>query len=165
MLKVKATDQDEGINAEITYSFKTLRGIGNMFVLDHQSGEIKSNGPIDFEISSSYTISVEAKDGGGMTSECKIILDIVDENDNAPEVVFIRDPGPWTRSSRPGMPAAGRAWAGLGWAGLGWGEQTKMVVALTTTPIGSQGLPHVPTNLLSDWVSHAPLWDSVSSGS
>ena len=59
-----------------------------MFVLDHQSGEIKSNDPIDFEISSSYTISIEAKDGGGMTGECKIILDIVDENDNAPEVVF-----------------------------------------------------------------------------
>ncbi|XP_017905732.1 PREDICTED: protocadherin gamma-B5 isoform X20 [Capra hircus] len=102
VLKVKATDQDEGINAEITYSFKTLRGIGNMFVLDHQSGEIKSNGPIDFEISSSYTISIEAKDGGGMTSECKIILDIVDENDNAPEVVFTSVSSSITENAEPG---------------------------------------------------------------
>ncbi|XP_037364997.1 protocadherin gamma-B5 isoform X35 [Talpa occidentalis] len=88
ILKVTATDQDEGINAEITYSFKTLRDIGNMFVLDHQSGEIKSKGPMDFEIRSSYTISIEAKDGGGMATECKITVEILDENDNAPEVVF-----------------------------------------------------------------------------
>ncbi|MXQ90943.1 hypothetical protein E5288_WYG005458 [Bos mutus] len=102
VLKVKATDQDEGISAEITYSFKTLRGIGNMFVLDHQSGEIKSNDPIDFEISSSYTISIEAKDGGGMTGECKIILDIVDENDNAPEVVFTSVSSSITEDAEPG---------------------------------------------------------------
>ncbi|XP_053768337.1 protocadherin gamma-B2 isoform X17 [Desmodus rotundus] len=88
VLKVTATDQDEGVNAEITYSFKVLGDVGNMFMLDHQSGEIKSKDPIDFEISSSYTISIEAKDGGGMATECKIVLEILDENDNAPEVVF-----------------------------------------------------------------------------
>ncbi|XP_006866316.1 PREDICTED: protocadherin gamma-B1-like [Chrysochloris asiatica] len=89
VLMVTATDLDEGLNAEITYSFKTLRDdIGNMFMLDHQSGEIKSKDLIDFEISSSYTMSIEAKDGGGMAAECKIILDILDENDNAPDVVF-----------------------------------------------------------------------------
>jgi hypothetical protein len=89
VLKVTATDQDEGINAEITYSFKSLGDdIGNKFMLDHQNGEIKSKGPIDFESRSSYTMSMEAKDGGGMTTECKIILEILDENDNIPEVVF-----------------------------------------------------------------------------
>ncbi|KAM5301581.1 protocadherin gamma-B7 isoform 23-T24 [Glossophaga mutica] len=88
VLKVTATDQDEGINAEITYSFKILGDVGNMFMLDHQSGEVKSKNPIDFEISSSYTINIEAKDGGGMATECKILLEILDENDNAPEVVF-----------------------------------------------------------------------------
>jgi hypothetical protein len=83
VLKVTATDQDEGINAEITYSFKSLGDdIGNKFMLDHQNGEIKSKGPIDFESRSSYTMSMEAKDGGGMTTECKIILEILDENDN-----------------------------------------------------------------------------------
>ncbi|XP_015979616.2 protocadherin gamma-B1 isoform X17 [Rousettus aegyptiacus] len=88
VLKVTATDQDEGINAEINYSFRTLGDVGNMFMLDRRSGEIKSKGPIDFEISSSYIMSIEAKDGGGMATECKIILEVLDENDNAPEVVF-----------------------------------------------------------------------------
>uniref|UniRef100_A0A8C4PS39 Cadherin domain-containing protein n=1 Tax=Equus asinus TaxID=9793 RepID=A0A8C4PS39_EQUAS len=102
VLKVTATDQDEGINAEITYSFKTLRDIGNKFMLDHQSGEIKSKDPIDFEISSSYTMSIEAKDGGGMAAECKIILEIVDENDNTPEVVFTSVSSSITEDAEPG---------------------------------------------------------------
>ncbi|XP_032192301.1 protocadherin gamma-B1 isoform X31 [Mustela erminea] len=103
VLKVTAIDQDEGINAEITYSFKTLRDFGNMFMLDHQNGEIKSKGPIDFEISSSYTMSIEAKDGGGMATECKIIIEILDENDNAPEVIFTSVSNSITEDAEHGM--------------------------------------------------------------
>nr|XP_019594561.1 PREDICTED: protocadherin gamma-B2-like [Rhinolophus sinicus] len=106
VLKVTATDQDEGINAEITYSFKTLRDVGNVFMLDHQSGEIKSKDPIDFETSSSYTMNIEAKDGGGMASECKIILEILDENDNAPEVVFTSVSSSITEDAEPGTAIA-----------------------------------------------------------
>ncbi|XP_012412301.1 protocadherin gamma-B2-like [Trichechus manatus latirostris] len=103
VIMVTATDQDEGVNAEITYSFKTLRDdVGNMFMLDHQSGEIKSRDLIDFEISSSYTMNIEAKDGGGMATECKIILDILDENDNAPDVVFTSVASSITEDAEPG---------------------------------------------------------------
>ncbi|XP_037658065.1 protocadherin gamma-B2-like [Choloepus didactylus] len=103
VLKVTATDQDEGANAEITYSFKMLRDdIGNMFMLDHESGEIKSRDPIDFEISSSYTMTIEAKDGGGMAAECKIVLEILDENDNAPDVVFTSVASSITEDTEPG---------------------------------------------------------------
>lgn len=55
-------------NAEITYSFKTLRDNGNMNMQDDQSGEVKLKDPIDFEISSSYTMSIESKDGGDMAT-------------------------------------------------------------------------------------------------
>ncbi|XP_020137855.2 protocadherin gamma-B1 isoform X14 [Microcebus murinus] len=103
VLKVTATDQDEGVNAEITYSFKSLRDdIGNIFMLDHQSGEIKSRDSIDFETSKSYTMNIEAKDGGGMTSECKIILEILDENDNTPDVVFTSVTSSITEDAEPG---------------------------------------------------------------
>ncbi|XP_006777020.1 PREDICTED: protocadherin gamma-B2 isoform X8 [Myotis davidii] len=102
VLKVTATDQDEGINADITYSLKTPGDVGSMFTLDHQSGEIKSKNPIDFEISSSYTIIMEAKDGGGMATKCKIILEILDENDNAPEVVFTSVSSSITEDAEPG---------------------------------------------------------------
>ncbi|XP_004875614.1 protocadherin gamma-B2-like, partial [Heterocephalus glaber] len=103
MLQVTAIDQDEGANAEITYSFKSLRdGIGNKFILDHKNGEIKSKDPIDFEINRSYTMSIEAKDGGGMATECKIILEILDENDNVPEVIFTSVSSSITEDAEPG---------------------------------------------------------------
>ncbi|XP_033621321.1 protocadherin gamma-B2-like [Fukomys damarensis] len=104
VLQVTATDQDEGINAEITYSFKSLRdGIGNKFILDPNNGEVKSKDPIDFEIRRSYTMSIEARDGGGMGTECKIILEILDENDNVPEVVFTSVSSSITEVAEPGM--------------------------------------------------------------
>nr|XP_012996334.1 protocadherin gamma-B2 isoform X15 [Cavia porcellus] len=103
VLKVTATDEDEGINAEITYSFKSLRdGIGEKFILDHKNGEIKSKDLIDFEISRSYTMSIEAKDGGGMATECKVVLEILDENDNVPEVVFTSVSSSITEDAEPG---------------------------------------------------------------
>ncbi|XP_043837806.1 protocadherin gamma-B5 isoform X18 [Dromiciops gliroides] len=89
VLRVLATDKDEGINAEITYFFKTtVDNALNIFHLDHKSGEIKTQGHLDFEDTESYTLSVGARDGGGMAAECKVILKILDENDNQPEVTF-----------------------------------------------------------------------------
>ncbi|XP_058142014.1 protocadherin gamma-B2 isoform X25 [Dasypus novemcinctus] len=103
VLKVIAIDLDEGTNAEITYSFKMLpEDLGNMFMIDHRSGEIKTRGPIDFEISSSYIMNVEAQDGGGMTAECKVILEILDENDNAPDVIFTSVVSSITEDAEPG---------------------------------------------------------------
>lgn len=39
-----------------------------MNMQDDQSGEVKLKDPIDFEISSSYTMSIESKDGGDMAT-------------------------------------------------------------------------------------------------
>uniref|UniRef100_A0A7N4V541 Protocadherin gamma subfamily C, 3 n=1 Tax=Sarcophilus harrisii TaxID=9305 RepID=A0A7N4V541_SARHA len=89
VVRVLATDKDEGINAEITYFFKTTADNAlNIFHLDHKSGQIKTQGHLDFENTESYTLSVGARDGGGLASECEVILEILDENDNHPEVTF-----------------------------------------------------------------------------
>lgn len=107
MLKVKATDQDEGVNAEVTYSFKSVGdNMRNKFTLDHQNGEIKSEGPIDFETRRTYAMSIEAKDGGGMATECKVIIEILDENDNAPEAVFTSVSNSITENAEPGTVVA-----------------------------------------------------------
>ncbi|XP_021082326.2 protocadherin gamma-B1 isoform X18 [Mesocricetus auratus] len=107
VLKVMATDQDEGVNAEVTYSFKSLGDdIRNKFILDHQSGEIRSEGPIDFETKRTYTMSIEAKDGGGMATECKVTVEILDENDNAPEVVFTSVSNSIPEDAEPGTVVA-----------------------------------------------------------
>ncbi|XP_028633774.1 protocadherin gamma-B1 isoform X11 [Grammomys surdaster] len=107
VLTVMATDQDEGVNAEITYSFKSLgEDIRNKFILDHQNGEIKSKGPIDFETKRIYTMNIEAKDGGGMATECKVVIEILDENDNAPEVVLASVSNSITEDAEPGTVVA-----------------------------------------------------------
>ncbi|XP_032951860.1 protocadherin gamma-B3 isoform X10 [Rhinolophus ferrumequinum] len=89
VLRVMATDLDEGINAEITYAFiNTDKAVRQLFKLDSKTGEVTIGGGLDFEERESYTIGVEAKDGGRHTAHCKIQIDILDENDNAPEITL-----------------------------------------------------------------------------
>jgi hypothetical protein len=83
VLQVTATDQDEGINSEITYSFYSA---GQVFGLNPKSGEITTQKTIDFEEIKEYSIVVEGRDGGGLVAQCTVEINIQDENDNTPEV-------------------------------------------------------------------------------
>ncbi|XP_076993351.1 protocadherin gamma-B6 isoform X4 [Tamandua tetradactyla] len=88
VLRVSATDQDEGVNAEINYYFRSIaQSTRHVFSLDEKTGMIKNNQSLDFEDVQRYTMEVEAKDGGGISSQCKVIIDILDENDNSPEII------------------------------------------------------------------------------
>ncbi|KAM5214028.1 protocadherin gamma-B1 isoform 22-T22 [Hipposideros larvatus] len=90
VLQVKATDQDEGIHAEITYAFLNAPvSTSLLFNLNPNTGDITTNGTLDFEETNRYMLAVEAKDGGVHTAHCSVQIDIVDENDNAPEVTFM----------------------------------------------------------------------------
>ncbi|XP_063088330.1 protocadherin gamma-B1 isoform X16 [Cavia porcellus] len=90
VLQVVATDQDEGINAEITYAFLNApTSTSFLFNLNPNTGDITTNGTLDFEERSRYILGVEAKDGGVHTAHCNVQIEIVDENDNAPEVTFV----------------------------------------------------------------------------
>ncbi|XP_069057826.1 protocadherin gamma-B1-like [Pleurodeles waltl] len=89
VVRLEASDDDEGSNAQITYSFSSIsnnaRGIFN---IDPSSGEITIKGLVDFEETASYTMVVEAKDGGGLFAHCTVNVQIIDENDNAPEIIL-----------------------------------------------------------------------------
>nr|XP_021520644.1 LOW QUALITY PROTEIN: protocadherin gamma-B1-like [Aotus nancymaae] len=90
VLRVMATDQDEGINAEITYAFlNSPISTSLFFSLNPNTGDITTNGILDFEETSRYVLGVEAKDGGVHTAHCNVQIEIVDENDNAPEVTLM----------------------------------------------------------------------------
>ncbi|XP_007937286.2 protocadherin gamma-B3-like [Orycteropus afer afer] len=92
LLKVMATDPDEGVNAEIAYAFINIgEAVRQLFKLDSKTGELTTGGALDFEKRESYTLGVEAKDGGHHTTRCKIQIDILDENDNAPEIILASD--------------------------------------------------------------------------
>uniref|UniRef100_A0A8C6T3I0 Cadherin domain-containing protein n=1 Tax=Neogobius melanostomus TaxID=47308 RepID=A0A8C6T3I0_9GOBI len=83
VLQVSATDADEGVNGDVTY-YLGHRSKNEIFSIDSQSGEIRVNGPIDFEEKQSFEMTVEAKDGLGLKSYGKVTIDVTDINDNAP---------------------------------------------------------------------------------
>ncbi|XP_056132805.1 protocadherin gamma-A11-like [Lampris incognitus] len=90
VITVSATDADEGVNGEVTYELDhVLDESRNAFSLNQKTGEVRVNGPIDYEEESSYEIRISAKDGLGLASYSTLIIDITDVNDNTP-VIFIQ---------------------------------------------------------------------------
>ncbi|XP_061581259.1 protocadherin alpha-7-like isoform X12 [Cololabis saira] len=90
VIQVNATDLDIGLNGEIVYSFGNevnLR-IKELFSIDENTGEVTIRGPIDFEKSTSYEIDIQASDKGPvpLTSDKSVIINILDVNDNSPEI-------------------------------------------------------------------------------
>ncbi|XP_053321581.1 protocadherin gamma-B1-like isoform X11 [Spea bombifrons] len=104
VLYVNATDQDEGINSQITYSFGINSGksIIDMFTIHPTKGEIKTNVALDFETTRNYEMSIQAKDGGGLVAHCQVLIEILDENDNAPEISITMLSSPIPEDSSPG---------------------------------------------------------------
>ncbi|XP_065063594.1 protocadherin Fat 4-like isoform X2 [Rhopilema esculentum] len=85
VITVRATDKDDGSNSEISFEFKAGSQI-SQFSLDANSGVIKVSGPLDYEVSTRYTLSVVAKDKGDtpLSSEARVIVDVIDVSDNTP---------------------------------------------------------------------------------
>ncbi|XP_078145411.1 protocadherin gamma-A11-like [Centroberyx gerrardi] len=90
VVTVSATDADEGVNGEVTYEFSRIsERAKKVFSLNSKTGEIKVIGPIDFESDSKYEMRIDAKDGYGLSSDSKVMIDITDVNDNAP-VIYLK---------------------------------------------------------------------------
>ncbi|XP_019342634.1 protocadherin alpha-C2 isoform X6 [Alligator mississippiensis] len=92
VVRLNASDPDEGSNGEVLYSFSsyTPQKVRQLFSVDPHSGEVRVNGTLDYEEASSYEIYVQATDRGpvSMVGHCKVLVNIVDANDNTPEVVL-----------------------------------------------------------------------------
>ncbi|XP_054698252.1 protocadherin alpha-6-like [Grus americana] len=90
VIRVNATDLDEGTNRNISYSLQHLfpKDGKDVFGIDRNSGEIRLRGDIDFEDVGLYRLQVDAADQGNppLSGHCKVVVDVLDVNDNAPEV-------------------------------------------------------------------------------
>ncbi|XP_031468021.1 protocadherin alpha-7-like, partial [Phasianus colchicus] len=88
-LQLKATDKDEGMNQEVYYAFTDTipEEVKELFIIDGISGEIRTAGELDFEDVRSFDLEIEARDKGipPLSGHCKVLLQVVDVNDNAPE--------------------------------------------------------------------------------
>ncbi|NWV79771.1 PCDGH protein, partial [Dasyornis broadbenti] len=90
VLNVSASDADAGTNAHITYGFgKMPSKLLHKFVVDAESGTITLKKALDFEDTRGYTLLVEATDAGGLVAHCKVEVEVLDVNDNAPEITIL----------------------------------------------------------------------------
>nr|XP_015830848.2 protocadherin alpha-3 [Nothobranchius furzeri] len=90
LLTVSAADADDGLNKEIVYSLnsKDQDHVLQMFEIDSETGTIRVKGNIDFELNPAFEIRVQATDRGQppLTAQCKVLVEVVDVNDNAPDI-------------------------------------------------------------------------------
>lgn len=90
VLVVSATDNDVGINAQITYSLgdelSTSSEHVNEFAINAQTGAIVTTKPLDREAMSGYLLTVTARDGGNppLSDTTDIEISVSDVNDNFP---------------------------------------------------------------------------------
>uniref|UniRef100_A0A4W6ED21 Cadherin domain-containing protein n=1 Tax=Lates calcarifer TaxID=8187 RepID=A0A4W6ED21_LATCA len=84
---VSASDADHGLNGKIMYLItNTLDDVRHMFKVNEDNGEVRLIGRLDYEKKRNYQINVRARDNGGLTDSCKVIVDLVDINDNEPTI-------------------------------------------------------------------------------
>ncbi|XP_047190617.1 protocadherin gamma-A11-like [Scophthalmus maximus] len=107
IIGVNATDADSGSNGVVTYAFSNLKGnVANMFTIDKNTGTITVSGQIDYEKDKKHEIRIEAKDQGGLTDLSKVIIDIVDVNDNAPIISVMSFSSPLSEDAPVGSTVA-----------------------------------------------------------
>ncbi|XP_030002146.1 protocadherin alpha-3-like [Sphaeramia orbicularis] len=87
---LNATDADEGTNSEIIYSLrsKDQDHILDIFKIDPETGIISVKGKIDYEERKAFEIRVEARDKAQppLSAHSKVLVEVIDVNDNAPEI-------------------------------------------------------------------------------
>ncbi|KAJ0070269.1 hypothetical protein NL108_007605 [Boleophthalmus pectinirostris] len=92
VLRVHAFDPDDGVNGEVTYAFAD--GLSpearKLFNIDFYTGDVTLKSPVDYEKRKSYELNIKASDLGdnSLSSSCKVFIDVVDVNDNAPEIII-----------------------------------------------------------------------------
>ncbi|XP_060936058.1 protocadherin gamma-C5-like [Limanda limanda] len=96
IINLTAKDIDEGPNGEVEYSFgtHTPETVLSMFNLDSLTGEIRLAGQLDFETNENFEIDICAKDKGAprMEGRCTVHIEVVDVNDNAPNIFLTSQP-------------------------------------------------------------------------
>ncbi|XP_039872132.1 protocadherin beta-16-like [Simochromis diagramma] len=87
---VSASDKDIGSNRELSYLISTSKRIlSELFNINPKTGEIILVGEIDYEKANSYQIDIEVVDSGGLSDSAKVIVDLIDVNDNSPQINIV----------------------------------------------------------------------------
>ncbi|NXG06725.1 PCDG9 protein, partial [Sakesphorus luctuosus] len=123
VLRVRATDADWGQNARVRYRLSEGRvrdlPLSSYVSVQAETGALYALRSFDYEEVREVELWVRAEDGGSpaLSSNVSVRLLIVDENDNAPQVLYPPPPPP----------------AGAGWAGVELAPRSSEPGALVLT--------------------------------
>ncbi|XP_054872493.1 protocadherin gamma-A11-like isoform X43 [Amphiprion ocellaris] len=99
---VSASDADNGLNGKITYTItNTLDDVRHTFEINEDNGEVRLIGRLDYEKKKHFQINVRARDNGGLTDTCKVMVDVVDINDNEPTIKIMSKSTVISESANP----------------------------------------------------------------
>uniref|UniRef100_A0A5F9DS15 Protocadherin beta 5 n=1 Tax=Oryctolagus cuniculus TaxID=9986 RepID=A0A5F9DS15_RABIT len=88
VVKVSARDSDAGAYGRVAYALFQGDEGAQPFVIDEVTGEIRLKGALDFETTRGYSVEIIATDGGGLSGKCTVAVEVLDVNDNAPELTM-----------------------------------------------------------------------------
>ncbi|XP_051869359.1 protocadherin beta-15-like isoform X11 [Pristis pectinata] len=92
IITLNASDLDDGSNGEITYSLSGHNSgkFREIFDVNSRTGEIRLKGHLDYEENEFFEINVQAIDNGPypMPQHCAVLVDVIDVNDNAPDLTL-----------------------------------------------------------------------------
>ncbi|XP_046955704.1 protocadherin beta-3 [Lynx rufus] len=89
VVTVSATDLDTGNFGTVSYAFfHASEEIRKAFQLNPITGDIQLVKYLNFEEMNTYELDIEAKDGGGLSGKTTVIVQVVDVNDNPPELTL-----------------------------------------------------------------------------
>uniref|UniRef100_A0A8C2VM79 Protocadherin beta 2 n=1 Tax=Chinchilla lanigera TaxID=34839 RepID=A0A8C2VM79_CHILA len=86
---VSARDLDIGTYGQITYVFsQASEEIRKTFEINVNSGELLLKQKLDYESVQTYTVNIQGIDGGGLSGNCVVFIQVLDLNDNPPELTM-----------------------------------------------------------------------------
>ncbi|KAM3840202.1 protocadherin alpha-5-like isoform 1-T1 [Vipera latastei] len=110
VITLNATDLDEGINKEISYFFSTSLplDVTQLFTMNSETGEIRLIGKLDYENINGYELQIFAEDKSSspLSGHCEVFVDVLDINDNIPELSVNSLSVPLPEDSSPGTVVA-----------------------------------------------------------
>ncbi|XP_078117490.1 protocadherin gamma-A2-like [Sander vitreus] len=103
LITVRAFDADQGLNAHIKYSISNVpEGALELFGVDNENGVVTLMGKLDYEKFRHYEIDVQASDEGGNSDVCKVIIEVLDTNDNPPVISIMSTSSSISEDVKPG---------------------------------------------------------------
>lgn len=90
IVRVLATDPDQGLNGEVAYSFtdQTELADGNTFGIDNTSGVVYLKAGLDYERVQTIQLTVQCRDRGlnSLPAFARVTVHVLDVNDNSPVI-------------------------------------------------------------------------------